>query len=59
MILQLAFQGKEQGKKHIHAKLLSNSVLIKYLRPASELVNGQIPSVLPASCLVKLKLLFF
>lgn len=59
MILQLAFQGKEQRKKHIHAKLLSNSALMKYLRPALELVNSQIPSVLPASCLVKPKLLFF
>lgn len=58
MILQLAFQGKEQRKKHIHAKFLSNLVLMKYLRPASELVNGQIPSVLPA-CLIKPKLLFF
>lgn len=59
MILQLVFQGKEQRKKHIHAKLLSNSVLMKYSRPASELVIGQTPSVLPASCLVKPKLLFF
>lgn len=47
--LQLVFQGKEQRKKHSHAKLLSNSVLMKYLRPALELVIGQTPSLLPAS----------
>lgn len=59
MILQLVFQGKEQNKRHIHAKILSNSTLIKYLRPALELVIGQTPSVLPASCLIMPKLLFF